>query len=145
MLFSARCEGSITLLLVKKTNRWAIALSSLLVYLLLGQIPLSSLVMCFGENGHFALEMPHNASTASTSQHDEALPCLDFPLLMASSDHRQDRTNVSTTLPEPSPQPITITTCAQLELRYCSLSHLRAHPSVLHPSLVYLQTTRLLI
>ena len=134
-----------TLLLVKKTNRWAIALSSLLVYLLLGQIPLSSLVMCFGENGHFALEMPHNASTASTSQHDEASPCLDFPLLMASSDHRQDRTSVSTTLPEPSPQPIHITTCAQLELRYCALSHLRAHPAVLHPSLAYLQTTQLLI
>jgi hypothetical protein len=64
---------------MKKTYRLATPLGWLLVYLILVQGTLPGLVLCFGSNGHIAVETPHSPVNCPTSQSQD--PCLDVPLL----------------------------------------------------------------
>ena len=56
----------------------------MLIYLLIAQGMLPGLVLCFGDQGHVAVETPHRPFPHPTSQSQE--PCLDLPLLKASGD-----------------------------------------------------------
>jgi hypothetical protein len=56
----------------------------LFIVLLLLQGPLPALVLCFGANGHVAVEVPHNRFPHPTSQ--SQTPCLDLPLISVRSD-----------------------------------------------------------
>jgi hypothetical protein len=73
-------------LLSKIYNRGTHAVGWFLLYLLITQGSFQSLVLCFGVNGHIAVETPHTASHRPLSQ--EAGPCLDFPLVSVSTDAR---------------------------------------------------------
>jgi hypothetical protein len=57
-----------------------VPLGWLLVYLLLVQGALPSLVLCFGGTGHIAVERPHSPDNHATSQ--SQAPCLDVLLFM---------------------------------------------------------------
>ena len=67
-------------------RRGAYAVGWLLLSLLLIQGSLPGLVLCFGVNGHVAVETPHNVPSYPSSQ--EEGPCLDFPFISVSSDDR---------------------------------------------------------
>jgi hypothetical protein len=58
-----------------------------LVYLLISQLSLPTLVMCFGGNGHLAVEATHVPAQSSETQ-EHGGPCLDVPLLVTRSDDR---------------------------------------------------------
>jgi hypothetical protein len=68
-----------TLLLARKTYRLTASLGWLLMYLLLMQGALPTLVLCFGSGGHIAVEMPHSHVNHPIPQSQD--PCLDVPLL----------------------------------------------------------------
>ena len=74
---------------MKKTSHIATPLGWLLVYLILVQGTLPSLVLCFGSNGHIAVETPHSPVNHPTSQNQD--PCLDVPLL---SERPKEQTSV---------------------------------------------------
>ena len=68
-------------------HRRALAFSGLLIYLLISQLSMPTLVMCFGGNGHLAVEATHApAQSSETPEHGG--PCLDAPVLVARSDDR---------------------------------------------------------
>jgi hypothetical protein len=64
----------------KTTYRLTSPLGWLLVYLLLVQGAMPTLVLCFGSSGHIAVEIPHSPISHPTSQSQG--PCLDVLLLM---------------------------------------------------------------
>lgn len=72
---------------MQRYNRCVLAFSGLLIYLLISQLSLPTLVMCFGGNGHLAVETPHAPSQAAGPQAHGG-PCLDTPVLVARSDDR---------------------------------------------------------
>ena len=78
----------------------------LLVVLLVIQGALPGLVMCFGSNGHVAVEPPHRRCPHPTSQ--SQAPCLDLPFISVSSDARPLVVVRSSTLPELVPVPATL-------------------------------------
>lgn len=55
----------------------------LFAVLLIIQGPLPGLMMCFGSNGHIAIETSHSPFRHPTAQDQE--PCLDVPLISVSS------------------------------------------------------------
>jgi hypothetical protein len=57
----------------------------LCVYLLVAQGPFPGLVLCFGNNGHVAVETSHNNRPGSSSQGHKG-PCLDVLLFSTSAD-----------------------------------------------------------
>lgn len=68
-------------------HRRVFAFSGLLIYLVISQLSMPTLVMCFGKNGHLAVEATHApAQPAGTQEHGG--PCLDAPLLVTRSDDR---------------------------------------------------------
>jgi hypothetical protein len=73
-------------LLARKTSRLTAALGWLLMYLLLVQGALPTLVLCFGSGGHIAVELPHSQVNHPLSQRQE--PCLDVPLLFGKSEEQ---------------------------------------------------------
>src|SRR5262244_400307 len=63
----------------KHNTRLTLLRCLLIVYVLVSQGPLTSLVVCFGANGHFQIETAHtNTPDSSHAQHHPG-PCLDFP------------------------------------------------------------------
>jgi hypothetical protein len=71
----------------RKMSRLTIPLAWLFVYLLLVPGTLPGLVLCFGSNGHIAVERPHVPVSHPTSQRHGPCPqsqgsCLDVLLLM---------------------------------------------------------------
>ena len=64
----------------RKPYAVTVPLGWLLVYLLLVQGALPSLVLCFGGGGHVAVERPHRSDNHA-SPHSQA-PCLDVLLFM---------------------------------------------------------------
>jgi hypothetical protein len=68
-------------------HRRAFAFSGLLIYLLISQLAMPALVMCFGGNGHLAVEATH-APAASSETPEHGGPCLDTPVLVARADGR---------------------------------------------------------
>lgn len=69
---------------MKKTYHLATPLRWLLVYLILVQGTLPSLVLCFGSNGHIAVETPHSPVNHPTSQTQS--PCFDVLIIGEKSD-----------------------------------------------------------
>jgi len=65
-------------------GRVAALLGWLLIYLLVVRGVFPDLVLCFGDQGHVAIETSHRFCPHLTSQ--DPKPCLDLPLLQASSD-----------------------------------------------------------
>jgi hypothetical protein len=64
----------------RKTSCLTTPLGWLFVYLLLVQGVFPSLVLCFGSDGHIAVETPHSPVSHSTSKSQG--PCLDVLLLI---------------------------------------------------------------
>jgi hypothetical protein len=69
-----------TFFYARKICRLTTPLGWLLVYLLLVQGALPTLVLCFGSSGHIAVEIPHSPVSHPESQSQG--PCLDVLLLM---------------------------------------------------------------
>ncbi|MFQ5917787.1 MAG: hypothetical protein ACE5I0_08265, partial [Candidatus Binatia bacterium] len=75
-------ESRRKLLVFCKLNNLVIPVYWLFMYLLISQGSFPGLVLCFGENGHAAVEMPHMRSEDPESQqHGE--PHLDLPLTVS--------------------------------------------------------------
>lgn len=72
---------------MNRYHRRAFVYSCFLIFLLLSQLAVPTLVVCFGSNGHLAVEMKH-APAASTGPQDHGGPCVDAPVLVARSDDR---------------------------------------------------------
>ena len=72
---------------MQRYNRHVLAFSGLLIALLISQLALPTLVMCFGGNGHLAMETSHVPSQPSRPQ-EHGGPCFDAPVLVARSDDR---------------------------------------------------------
>jgi hypothetical protein len=66
---------------IRHTTR---SLRWLFVCLLLLPALLPGMVLCFGANGHLAVEMPHSSSPHPTPQ--SPIPCLDVPLSSVQSN-----------------------------------------------------------
>jgi hypothetical protein len=62
----------------------AALLGWMLIYLLVVRGVFPDLVLCFGDQGHVAVEISHRLCPHLTSQNQK--PCLDLPLLQASGD-----------------------------------------------------------
>jgi hypothetical protein len=71
---------------MKKAYHIATPLGWLLVYLILVQGTLPSLVLCFGSNGHIAIETPHSPVNHPTSQTQD--PCLDVRIIGEKSEEQ---------------------------------------------------------
>jgi hypothetical protein len=71
-------------LFMRKRSHLIGPLGWLFTALLILQGPLPALVLCFGANGHVAVEVPHNRFPHPTSQ--SQAPCLDLPLISMQSD-----------------------------------------------------------
>lgn len=72
---------------MQRYHRRVFAFSGLLIYLLISQLSMPTLVICFGGNGHLAVEATHApAQSAGTQEHGGS--CLDAPLLVTRSDDR---------------------------------------------------------
>ena len=72
---------------MQRYHRRVFAFSGLLIYLLISQLSMPALVMCFGGNGHLAVEATH-APAQSAGAQEHGGPCLDVPLLVTRSDDR---------------------------------------------------------
>ena len=72
---------------MQRYHRRVFAFSGLLIYLLISQLSMPTLVMCFGGNGHLAVEATH-APAQSAGAQEHGGPCLDTPLLVIRSDDR---------------------------------------------------------
>jgi len=72
---------------MQRYHRRVFAFSGLLIYLLISQLSMPTLVMCFGGNGHLAVEATH-APAQSAGAQEHGGPCLDAPLLVTRSDDR---------------------------------------------------------
>lgn len=72
---------------MQRYHRRALAFSGLLIYLLISQLSMPTLVMCFGGNGHLAVEATHAPAQSSETQ-EHGGPCLAAPVLVARSDDR---------------------------------------------------------
>jgi hypothetical protein len=72
---------------MKKASYMATPLGWLLVYLILAQGTLPSLVLCFGSNGHIAVETPHSPVNHPTSQAQD--PCLDVRIISEKSEEQK--------------------------------------------------------
>jgi hypothetical protein len=94
----------------KTTYRLTSPLGWLLVYLLLVQGAMPTLVLCFGSSGHIAVEIPHSPISHPTSQSQG--PCLDVLLLMAKPD--EQTLVVAPALAVQSPAPILAPAAAAL-------------------------------
>jgi hypothetical protein len=72
---------------MQRYHRRVFAFSGLLIYLLISQLSMPTLVMCFGGNGHLAVEATHAPAQPAGAQ-EHGGPCLDAPLLVTRSDDR---------------------------------------------------------
>jgi hypothetical protein len=75
------------LLFARKTYHLSAALGWLLMYLLLVQGALPTLVLCFGSGGHIAVEMPHSHVNHPESQSQG--PCLDVPFFFEKPEEQR--------------------------------------------------------
>jgi hypothetical protein len=66
---------------MQRYHRRVFAFSGLLIYLVISQLSMPTLVMCFGKNGHLAVESTH-APTQPAGTQEHGGPCLDAPLLV---------------------------------------------------------------
>lgn len=131
--------------MLKHTHKRSLAFSGFLIYLLISQLPLSTLVMCVGGDGHLALEVVHEPADSSAPQRHGG-PCLDFPVFLAGSDHHQAlMINGAVLAGQRSPLPLDIASLVPRAVPAVSVWRLASPTLVLHSPSVYLRSVLLLI